>query len=230
MSPPERRKAPTLGRLPLTAADTNQQDQGHGTRDGMLPADHFPPAARVTDPATSHAAAVEDTAGKVAHRSGLKRSILAMLTEAGPLGMTDDEIAARSPGEDRATVAKRRGDLVKAGLVEATPATRITRRGCDAIVWRAVDGDQVDRPPVLASADMARVGRRFETRIGELLGPAERGGDRRSTRFKSTMNELNGEPSLGPDQRSEFRRMAAHANEPAVIDAAQPVLAEGRES
>ena len=48
--------------------------------------------------------------------------------------------------------------------------------------------------------------RRLEIRIGQLLGPAEHGGDR----TKQVQRD-----ELAPQQRHEFRQMAAH---PDVVD------------
>lgn len=57
---------------------------------------------------------------------------------------------------------------------------------------------------------VAQTLRRLEVRIGEALGPAEMGGDRRSDQFMHEGTDLT------PNQRSEFRRMAE--NREAVED------------
>jgi hypothetical protein len=56
--------------------------------------------------------------------------------------------------------------------------------------------------------------RRLEVRIGQLLGPASRGGDRKSDQVNR--DELD----LSPQERNSFRKMAEH---PEIVDA---VIAE----
>lgn len=53
---------------------------------------------------------------------------------AGPLGMTDEEIAAATQLEGN-TVRPRRLELYLRGLIEEAPFTRTTRRGRRACVW-----------------------------------------------------------------------------------------------
>lgn len=100
-----------------------------------------PPAlvrpAAMADPETSWAAGREDTPGKREHRSRLRAQIL-RLHQAAADGLTDDELATQLLDEDRGTIAKRRGDLVRDGELVDTGRTRRTRRGCAAIVWAVV--------------------------------------------------------------------------------------------
>lgn len=56
-------------------------------------------------------------------------------------GATDDEIADAFPEHDKATVRARRVELVQAGLVRASGATRPGRSGCAMVVWTAAKGD-----------------------------------------------------------------------------------------
>jgi uncharacterized protein YdaL len=55
-----------------------------------------------------------------------------------PAGLTDFELAARS-GLQQTSIGKRRGECMKAGLVEAAPATRPAPSGSLAQVWRITD-------------------------------------------------------------------------------------------
>jgi hypothetical protein len=133
-------------------------DQGSATpgrvhRVMQLTAD-FGPAARPTDPWTSHAAAT-DTPG----RSVLRDALLDQLRHSGPDGATDDELWLAHPDALLGSVAKRRHDLVVTGLVVNSGRTRPTRRGCPAVVWQAVEhapvpADVVDlRPVIVASVE-----------------------------------------------------------------------------
>lgn len=86
------------------------------------------PTHRSTDPATS----VE--AGRVAvGNSKLRRRILEEL-QRREFGCTDNEMA-RITGAHPGSVAKRRHDLVVAGLVHDTGMVRPTEYGTNAIVW-----------------------------------------------------------------------------------------------
>jgi hypothetical protein len=139
---PQAEAAPVIG--------PTKSDQAEVTARGPLLTDiGAAPAARRTDPPTSHAAAAAAGPG----RSRLRRDILSLLRLAGPRGLSDDQIAALLPDEDRATVARRRLDLVQKGLAEPTTRTRTTRRGCQAVVWRAV------APSVVATGKQSMVPR-----------------------------------------------------------------------
>lgn len=92
--------------------------------------------ARVTDSATSWAAG-QGTATMREYRSRLKRDVLRLL-RARP--MTDDELHQVLADDHPGSIAKRRGDLVREGLVVPAGERRPTRRGSLAVVWRAVDG------------------------------------------------------------------------------------------
>ena len=104
------------------------------------------PAARPTDPDTSHGAAVI-----ALHRSaGNRRIALAELVRAGAEGLTDFELAART-NIAQTSIGKRRGELRDAGLVTALmtpcvehpsgwrPVTRSAPSGTPARVWVITD-------------------------------------------------------------------------------------------
>lgn len=89
-------------------------------------------AARLTDPATSHQAASAQTAPRVT--TG-QRAVLDTLALIGDEGLTDFELAERT-GIKQTSIGVRRGELVKAGLVEATGAVRPSDTHSDAKCWR----------------------------------------------------------------------------------------------
>lgn len=78
-----------------------------------------------------------------------------------------------------------------------------------------------------ASTEIARATRRLEIRIGELLGPAQHGGDRRESPAQEQVPEGNLPPGTAaaatkattPKARTEFRKMAAAKDEPEVAAA-----------
>lgn len=87
------------------------------------------PTARRSDPETSHAAA-----RRVAPKAQRDRDrVLAVLRVGGP--MTDFEIAAALRGQ-QTSLGVRRGELVKAGLVEWAGTHRPSPSGSPARVWR----------------------------------------------------------------------------------------------
>ena len=104
------------------------------------------PAARHTDPDTSHGAAVI----AIHHAAGNRRIALAELAQAGAEGLTDFELAART-GIAQTSIGKRRGELRDAGLVTALmtpcnehptgwrPVTRSAPSGTPARVWVVTD-------------------------------------------------------------------------------------------
>lgn len=92
------------------------------------------PAARASDPHTSHAAARD--AGRRA--PVLRNRCLAALRAAGERGMTDFELAAAVCSQ-QTSAGKRRGELVKLGLVEYAGCKRQSPSGSDAMVWRVVE-------------------------------------------------------------------------------------------
>lgn len=65
-----------------------------------------------------------------------------------------------------------------------------------------------------AARALARTDRALEVRIGELLGPAQIGGDRRSDQVGRDQPD-----PLTKDQRHDFRKMANHQDDPEVADA-----------
>lgn len=89
--------------------------------------------ARVSDPATSHAAAAIP-------RAGLRARVLAAHVHHDDRGLTDDELVQLFPEANEGSVKKRRSELSREGLVTATDRTRPTRRGCAAVVWKATVG------------------------------------------------------------------------------------------
>lgn len=91
----------------------------------------FQTPARKTDPETSHLAA----ASNQKERQTLAMRVLDVL-KASPVPMADYEIANRL-GALRGSVAKRRQELQRAGLVEQAPGTVVTDTGARANVWRA---------------------------------------------------------------------------------------------
>lgn len=90
----------------------------------------FAPAARNTDPATSHTAAQHAAVTAGTHRA-LALRVLARYDE----GLTDFELAART-NLQQTSIGKRRGELVAMGYVERTAHTRPAPSGSPAIVWR----------------------------------------------------------------------------------------------
>ncbi len=97
------------------------------------PLDFSRPAARVSDPCTSHAAAQD---AKV-HASRARILVLEHLTR-GPL--TDFELADRT-GWQQTSIGKRRGECVEAGwvevnIVDGVKVKRLTPSGSLALTWR----------------------------------------------------------------------------------------------
>lgn len=90
------------------------------------------PVARKTDPDTSHLAA--EDAKRNAHT--LRARCLAVL-KAHPEGLTDFALA-EIVGSQQTSAGKRRGELVKAGLVEDSGEKRKAPSGSFAIVWRYI--------------------------------------------------------------------------------------------
>lgn len=94
------------------------------------------PAARSTDPATSHEAAAAVTPRAPAHRV----VALLALAEAGSNGLTDYELEART-GIRQTSIGCRRKDLVRLGLVferltyEGEPVRRPGPTGALCQVW-----------------------------------------------------------------------------------------------
>lgn len=103
------------------------------------------PAARWTDPQTSHEAAVRIAP----RRKGDCDIARAALVAAGPMGLTDFELEART-GIKQTSIGKRRKDLLDAGEVEMVmdvstgrPVKRETPTGSLSTVWRIKDGRPV---------------------------------------------------------------------------------------
>lgn len=87
------------------------------------------PAARVTDPATSHQAAADARP----HAGNDRDLVLGILRQHGPL--TDFEIAAIA-GRQQTSLGCRRKDLCRLGLVEWAGTTRPSPSGSPARVWQ----------------------------------------------------------------------------------------------
>lgn len=94
------------------------------------------PTARVTDPDTSLEAGRE--AWK--RRGPLQQRVLDALRTLGP--STDDELVAHLRNAHPGSVAKRRGELVDEGVVEATDQRRQSRWGRDCIVWKLTNNQE----------------------------------------------------------------------------------------
>lgn len=106
----------------LTFINAGASTTGHSYRD-IDPAHHV----RTTDPHTSRAAA-----RKAIGNSALRQRIYDTFTYGG---YTDDELAAMMIGTHPGSIAKRRHDLTRAGLLTDSGTTRPTRTGTQAIVW-----------------------------------------------------------------------------------------------
>ena len=116
-------------RLPVASHDANAS---HGAGSASL---FDPPAARSTDPDTSHEAAenVTDRARRAVHRA-----VLEALVEHGPT--TDHDLARYVSGKlghpiGQTSVGVRRGELRNAGLVADSGHKGRTPTGAKAIRW-----------------------------------------------------------------------------------------------
>lgn len=89
--------------------------------------------ARATDPETSHAAAARQTPERRRRGQAL---VLAALATHGPL--TDFEHQTIN-GLQQTSAGKRRLELVRDGLVEATGGTRPSPTGSASKVWQLTD-------------------------------------------------------------------------------------------
>jgi hypothetical protein len=91
------------------------------------------PVARSSDPSTSWQAA------EIAEiNAGTNRALaLEALRAAGAAGLTDFQLAEIT-GVQQTSIGKRRGELVRMGLVVGTGETRPSPSGSPALVWRAV--------------------------------------------------------------------------------------------
>jgi hypothetical protein len=99
---------------------------------------------RTTDPDTSWQAAYASAFGEN-YRIGQRVNIYRAIIAAGPDGATDEENALTfHPPMRLSSADKRRGELMKCGLVCDSGRRRKTTSGCQAIVWIAVEF--CDRP------------------------------------------------------------------------------------
>lgn len=94
---------------------------------------HCEPPTIATAPATSWDAGKRVKRGR---SSLVMWRLVELLRDLGP--MTDDELRSMMPEVPHGSVAKRRLDAVREGLVVDSGTTRPTRTGCQSIVWRAV--------------------------------------------------------------------------------------------
>ena len=88
------------------------------------------PAARASDPDTSHLAAEQNPR----IRDNDRARVLAVHAQ-HPMGLTDHELA-EFVGRQQTSCGKRRGELMRAGLIEATGQRRAAPSGALCLVWR----------------------------------------------------------------------------------------------
>lgn len=91
------------------------------------------PAARATDPETSHAAAAAVPSGVV--EAAVMRVFVRKFSTYG-CGMTDDELVAALPEHHGPTVKSARSRLSKSGRLVNSGCTALSNRGRASIVWR----------------------------------------------------------------------------------------------
>jgi len=129
------------------------------------------------------------------------------------------------------------GEILDRRPVLATPGSPITAQQiaeqCRSIeVWAehcesipelreadnrlAAIGEYLERTTTTGRNAVAAARLRLEARIGALLGPAERGGDRRSDQVDRDRLDPTGANLLTKDQRSQFRKLADH---PEIVEA-----------
>lgn len=94
---------------------------------------HRPPAARNTDPQTSHQASARNPGG----RAGDCRAVL-LAHSKHPDGLTDFELAG-VVHRQQTSAGKRRGELRDLGLIASTDVRRPAPSGSPAIVWKITD-------------------------------------------------------------------------------------------
>ena len=100
-----------------------------GTDPADLPEWFPPPAARMTDPATSH-----EAAEAAAATAASDRALVLSLHRQHTAGLTDFELADLADRQ-QTSLGVRRGELVKAGLIRDSGMRRPTPSGASAIVW-----------------------------------------------------------------------------------------------
>lgn len=93
--------------------------------------DWTPPAARTSDPPTSHQAAARHPR----LRGRDRWAVLQMHARKRATGLTDFELALFMDRQ-QTSVGKRRGELCKFDLIENSGTTRPAPSGSPAIVWR----------------------------------------------------------------------------------------------
>ena len=98
-------------------------------------------------------------------------------------------------------------------LADQCSALELWADGCESIPELrdannrlAAIEEYLNRTSTEGRARVAEAQRHLEVRIGELLGPAERGGDRKSDQFTREVIDLSA------NERSQFRAMAEHPN------------------
>jgi hypothetical protein len=95
------------------------------------------PSFRFTDPDTSvHAATV------AAVNAGTNRALALRVHAAHPDGLTDFELAEIT-GVQQTSCGKRRGELVRMGMVARTDQRRPSPSGTPAVVWQITPGGAI---------------------------------------------------------------------------------------
>ena len=104
------------------------------------------PVARVSAPSTAHDAAAIATLSA----GTLRTACLLALVDAGKKGLTDFELGERVHHQ-QTSAGKRRLELQRGGLVEATPDRRPAPSGAMSAVWRATEEGRAKAREVRAS-------------------------------------------------------------------------------
>lgn len=100
------------------------------------------PLTEAAPPSQAHSGTSQAAAESMRENAGtLRARVLTALREAGPDGLTDEQMQTRL-GMNPSTQRPRRIELVKAGRVVATPGTRPTASGRSATVWVATTEPQ----------------------------------------------------------------------------------------
>jgi hypothetical protein len=111
-------------------------------KSNTAPGGNGPARVDRTLPIPSHRNAPPGTSDEAARRiapavTGQRRTLLSLLIDAGPLGLTDAELETLS-GFRSSTVTPRRGELRRLRLIVDSGVRRPTPRGRMAAVWTAV--------------------------------------------------------------------------------------------
>lgn len=110
-----------------------------GTSPADLPGWFPAPAARASDPVTSH-----EAAQRVARTAATDRALVLRIHQQWTSGLTDFELADLA-GRQQTSLGKRRGELRDAGLIRDSGHKRPAPSGSPAVVWVITDaGRAVD--------------------------------------------------------------------------------------